>query len=334
MRGAIDVDLPESVFQFDDGRSVQSLSIAKRYTSHKIVEEMMIMANRCTAQCLIKAKVPGIFRVHDSVATDSLKILTRTMNSFGVRRKSIKADDLSDIVKLIQTQPNLESMSNVLQISVLSSLPQAYYSEDNIGHFGLALKEYSHFTSPIRRYADLLAHRLIKDMVARRDDGVLYSESLSEEVGRPHLLESTSAICSAISSQQRVAEGVTKDVRDLLICQLMSKHIGEVFDAVVVSVVPFGVFVEIEGWYVKGLIHVSELGNEYYVFDDQANAWSATNGDNIRLCDKLRVKLKYVNFELGALDFSRECEGTEAATDNSFEKRKGKRKKSKKKKAN
>jgi ribonuclease R len=290
-RGAIDFDLPETKIVLDERGKVASVRAVERLTTHKLIEECMIAANVESAKRLKKARIPGLYRVHEQPDEERLDELVLFLQSFGYTLsspKKIAPKEINRIIERVAGKPEAELVETV----VLRSMKQARYQPANVGHFGLALPAYAHFTSPIRRYPDLLVHRAIK-WVSRNGSarGFHYSLAEMEKLG-----EHTSLT-------ERRADEATREVAERLKCLYLKDRVGETFDAIVASVAPFGLFVRLPDLQIDGLVHVTALPRDYYHRDPTGTMLSGErSGTSYRLTDPLRVKLVGVNVEERKID--------------------------------
>lgn len=250
----------------------------------------MLAANVCASEFLKKHKHPSLYRVHEGPTPEKLKTLQEFMAEFGfylTGGDEPHAKDYAELLAKIKGRPD----EQLLQTVMLRSLRQAVYSPENVGHFGLAYESYTHFTSPIRRYPDLLVHRAIKACL----NGEQYSPGKWDEVG---------AHCSMT---ERRADDATRDVTAWLKCYYMQSMLGEEFDGVISSVVSFGIFVALNDVFVEGLVHVTELGQDYFHFDAARHQMMGERtGKRFRLGDKVRVRVARVDLETTRIDFTLE----------------------------
>ncbi len=286
-RGAIDFETVETRMSFDDNGKIESIDPYERNDAHRLIEECMLAANVCASDFLKQSKHAALYRVHEGPTPERLTKLRDFLGTFGLPLgggDSPSAKDYAQLIEKIQGRPDKQ----LLQTVMLRSLRQAIYSPDNVGHFGLAYESYTHFTSPIRRYPDLMIHRSIKAVLAKNK----YEPGNWEEIGLH---------CSAT---ERRADEATRDVEAWLKCFYMQDRIGEVFAGSISSVVPFGIFVALDGVFVEGLVHVSELGADYFHFDEKAHAMvGGRTGKRYRLSDRVRVQLVRVDMEQNKIDF-------------------------------
>ena len=286
-RGAIDFETVETRMIFDDHGKIERIEPYERNDAHRIIEECMLAANVCASDFLKEHEHPALYRVHEGPTPERLDKLRNFLGTFGLQLsggEDPQAKDYAKLIDKIKDRPDKQ----LLQTVMLRSLKQAIYSPDNVGHFGLAYESYTHFTSPIRRYPDLLIHRAIKAVLAhRRYDSINW--------------ESVGLACSAT---ERRADEATRDVEAWLKCWYMQDRVGEVFTGSISSVVPFGIFVALDTVFVEGLVHVSDLGRDYFHFDEKQHAMvGERTGARYRLSDRISVQLVRVNLDQNKIDF-------------------------------
>ncbi len=291
-RGALDFDAPELKVTFDAQGRVAAFVESTRNDAHRLIEECMIAANVQAARFLKRHKVPTLYRVHGQPEEDRLEQLRQFLQGFGIHLptdRPLEPKDLSAVLSRIVGNEEAELIETV----VIRSLPQAVYQPANIGHFGLALSEYVHFTSPIRRYPDLMVHRGIRH-VLRGGDGASFDWSADEVV----------QLGQQCSFAERRADEATRDALSWLKCQYMQDKIGEEFDVIVTGVVDFGLFARVKGLQIDGLIHVSALGADYFTRDRTGfRMIGARSGRVFKLGDHLRVRLVNVIIDERKIDF-------------------------------
>ena len=300
-RGAIEFESSETIMIFNDNGKIDRIEAYARNEAHRLIEECMLAANVCAADFLKTNEHAALFRVHEGPTPEKLEALRTFMGEFGFGVAGGDTPHAKDYAKLI-AQFKGRPDEQLLQTVLLRSMQQAVYSPDNLGHFGLAYEAYAHFTSPIRRYPDLLIHRAIK-AVLNVDQ---YKAGDWSKLG---------VHCSMT---ERRADDATRDVNAWLKCYYMQDKIGEVFDGTVAGVTSFGLFVALDGVYVEGLLHVTELGNDYFNFDKARHEMSGERtGVRYRLGDRLTVKVARVDLETSKIDFVLEAkEGEDLAIDN------------------
>ncbi len=291
-RGAIEFEIPEVSFAFDPRGRIARVIPRTRNDAHRIIEECMIAANVEAARFLKRHRIPTLFRVHAGPEEDRLEDLAAFLEAYGLRLPRpdrIEPGHYNRIVEQIKGRPD----EALIEVVLLRSLPQAVYQPDNTGHFGLALPEYAHFTSPIRRYPDLLVHRAIRHVLGgggARD--FRYDRTDMERLG------------SHCSTTERRADDATREALDWLKCEFMQDKIGEDFDAVVTGVVDFGLFVQIPDLQVEGLVHVSGLGSEYFCRDPvHRRLVGERSGQSWQLADTVKVRVVRVDLEEKKIDF-------------------------------
>ncbi len=291
-RGAIDFETTEYGFQFDQRGAVSGLIAQERNDAHKLIEECMILANVEAARFLLKHKLPAPYRVHASPPEGKLEALGQFLRGQGIRvpwRDNPQPKDFETVVKETKGRPDEQLVMAVL----LRSQSLAAYQNSNEGHFGLALDAYSHFTSPIRRYPDLLVHRAIHHLLSRgKASDYQYSE------------EAMSELCARCSHNSRRAEEAERDVIDRLKCAYLENRIGDEFEGMVSGVTSFGLFVELDYGRISGLIHVTGLPNDYYHFDPVAHRMKGERrGQVFQLSDRVKVQVVAVNLDERKIDF-------------------------------
>jgi ribonuclease R len=286
-RGAIDFDSVETRMIFDDNGKIEKIVRVERNDAHRLIEEAMLAANVSASDYLEKNEQPTLFRVHEGPSPEKLEALRTMLKDFGLTLgggEKPQAKDYAELLRRIKDKP----YAGMLQTVMLRSLHQAVYTPENVGHFGLAYDAYAHFTSPIRRYPDLLVHRGIKAVLkgTRYDAGDLH------------------AVGNHCSETERRADDATRDVEAWLKSYYMQDHVGEEFDGTISGVTNFGLFVTLDDLYVDGLVHISDLGQDYFQFDQQKHMLRGErSGAQYQLAGRVRVKVVRVNLEQAKIDF-------------------------------
>jgi ribonuclease R len=286
-RGAIDFESIETELAFDEHGKIRSIAASMRNDAHRLIEECMLAANVCAAEFLERAEHPLLYRVHEGPTPEKLENVREFLKSFGLGLsggEKPQAKDYARLIESIKGRPDLPLLQTVL----LRSLQQAVYSPANEGHFGLAYPAYTHFTSPIRRYPDLLVHRAIKAVLA----GARYEPGDWRALG------------DHCSTTERRADEASRDVEQWLKCYFMKDRVNEEFEGVISAVTGFGIFVTLESYFVEGLVHISELGNDYFHFDAAKHELRGERGRHAyRLAGRVRVRIAHVDLDLARIDF-------------------------------
>lgn len=264
IRGALDFDTVENRIIFDDFGKIKKIEPAERNIAHHIIEECMLCANVSTAKFLIKHNLPGLYRVHEGPTADKLADLQAFLDELGLgflkKKQQPTSLDYARLMQKVQHRPD----AHIIKMLLLRSLGQAVYSPDNLGHFGLAFSAYSHFTSPIRRYPDLIVHRQIKLVLHGKWHTKKTNKTLDVIAKQNEKLKELAYHCSIT---ERRADDATRDVELWLKCQYIAKMVGQIFTGVISGVSSFGFFVQLDDIYVDGLVHVNTLRDDYYVFN-------------------------------------------------------------------
>jgi ribonuclease R len=304
LRGAIDFETVETRVVFDAQRKIERIVPVHRNDAHKIIEECMLAANVCAARLFEKLEVPALFRVHEPPKAQKLENLITFMTAQGLVVKtnakgSLGTQEYQALVEQLDGRPD----AHILQTMLLRSMNQAVYQPTNLGHFGLAYKAYTHFTSPIRRYPDLLVHRALRSLLRgpvqsshlkRADD----SPQQDPKQHYPYQLSDLTQLGVSCSRTERRADEATRDVMNWLKCEFLQDRIGEVFEGVIASVTGFGLFVELNDLYVEGLVHISSLPEDYYHFEAaHQHLIGERHRQRFALGDKVRVQVMSVNLD-------------------------------------
>lgn len=289
-RGSIDFDLPETKIIFGENRKIERIVAMTRNDAHRLIEECMLCANISAALFLLKHECPGLYRVHEGPSAEKLMDLRKFLSELGLKLPGKEQPTPRDYATLLDTVSGRPD-AHVIQTVLLRSLSQAIYHPENKGHFGLAFDAYTHFTSPIRRYPDLLVHRAIRRVLQKK-----YVPGEDEPI-----YEKYGEHCSMT---ERRADEATREAVNWLKCEYMLDKVGEEFAGVISSVTSFGLFVELKDIYVEGLIHISLLPNDYYHFDPlRHEIHGERSGVRYHLGKELKVKVVRVDLDECKIDF-------------------------------
>ena len=294
-RGSLDFDLPEPEVLLNLRGELEDIIVAERNFAHMIIEEFMIAANEAVAQYLYKLGIPSIYRVHEPPEEEKMLELSRFLSAAGIiRKRRIKPGDLPRIIaKTKDTE-----LSDIVNHIILRSLKQARYLPENLGHFGLASLCYTHFTSPIRRYPDLVVHRILNEVITKGMPGERYVRFLQDNL---------SSIAFHSSRRERLADEVERTVVDAMRAWLMKDRVGEVFEARVISVNAQGIKIRLCDYYVEGFIHVSDLTDDYYIFDETSLTLRGKRKKRLfQIGSRLRVRLNRVDLKEREVHFAPE----------------------------
>ena len=323
-RGAIDFDTQETRILFDSQRKISQIIPVKRTEAHRLIEECMLAANVCTAQFLEKSKLPALYRVHEGPSQERLVSVREFLGELGIGLGGGDDPQPEDYQRVLRAAKNRDDAS-VIQSVLLRSMSQAVYQAENLGHFGLAFEGYTHFTSPIRRYADLLVHRAIRSLIRsnKKVSGVVRVEGAKEITKSdiyPYELPRLDETGAHLSVTERRADEATRDVVNWLKCEYLVDRVGDEYSGVVTAVTGFGLFVMLDELYVEGLVHVTGLPKDYYYHEaSQHRMVGERTGRIFRLGDKLTVKVVRVNLDERKIDF--ELAGQENSSNHSGAKR-------------
>ena len=318
-RGAIEFETQETRILFDANKKIEKIIPVVRNDAHKLIEECMLAANTCAGLLLQdylvdKEKLSGLFRVHEGPTLKKLDSLHNYLGELGLSlrgKEKPRPEDYQLLLQQIADRPD----AHVLQIMLLRSMSQAVYQPENIGHFGLNYPVYTHFTSPIRRYPDLLVHRAIRYLIRNTNAArgnktapVLHREqnalALKKQDIYPYDAAAMAALGEHCSLTERRADEASRDVQSWLKCEYLQDHVGASYKGVISSVVSFGFFVELSDLYVEGLVHVSSLHNDYYSFDASGfRLVGERSGQSYKLGDQVLVKVVGVNLDDRKVDF-------------------------------
>jgi len=325
-RGAVDFDTVETQIVCDENGRIEQIVPRVRNDAHKLIEEAMLAANVCSADYIQQAQTPGLYRVHEGPTPEKKEILRTYLKTMGVGM-TISDDptpgEFQKIALATKDRPDAQQISTML----LRSMQQAIYTPINSGHFGLAYEAYTHFTSPIRRYPDLLVHRVIKAILANEryqlptlptpgEAHEKLSRRLASRVAPPRQkptakvkaspreMQAWEAAGLHCSANERRADEASRDVEAWLKCKYMRDHLGEEYSGVVTAATSFGIFVTLDAMYVEGLVHITELGGEYFKFDEaRQELRGERTGIRYAIGTRLRVQVSRVDLDGRKIDF-------------------------------
>ncbi|MDQ6685632.1 MAG: VacB/RNase II family 3'-5' exoribonuclease, partial [Pseudomonadota bacterium] len=335
-RGAIDFETTETQIVCDENGRIDRIVPRTRNEAHRIIEEAMLAANVCSADFIVRAKHPALYRVHEGPTPEKKLLLQNYLKALGLGL-SIGDEPTPAEYQAVAAATKDRPDAAQIHMMMLRSMQQAIYTGSNAGHFGLAYEAYTHFTSPIRRYPDLLVHRVIKALLGgKRYRIVGRSESAPVKSAKPGKakaaksaaagarkapalvpgseLEAWEIAGSHCSANERRADEASRDVEAWLKCRYMREHLGEEFGGAVSAVTSFGVFVQLDGLYVEGLVHITELGGEYYRFDEiRQQLLGERTGTRYVVGTRVRIQVIRVDLDGRKIDFRIVREGVEAA---------------------
>jgi ribonuclease R len=332
-RGAVDFETTETQIVCDESGRIDRIVARVRNEAHRIIEEAMLAANVCSADFIERSKQPGLFRVHEGPTPEKQEMLRNYLKVMGVPKTISERPtpgEFQQIAQATKERPDAQQIHTML----LRSMQQAIYTPFNSGHFGLAFEAYTHFTSPIRRYPDLLVHRVIKAILqgaryqlpALPTPGEAHAKLSKRLAARPAAADAKPKKPSAdglawqaaglhCSANERRADEASRDVEAWLKCKYMREHLGEEFSGLVSSVTSFGLFVTLESMYVEGLVHITELGGEYFRFDEaRQELRGERTGIRYHLGTRVQVQVSRVDMDGRRIDFRLVQEGDERVT--------------------
>ncbi len=290
-RGAIDFDSQETKIVFDEQRKIQQIVPVSRNQAHRLIEECMLAANETIAKWLDENEIPILYRVHDTPNPDKITALRDFLKPFGLVLGGGEKPTPKDYTHLLE-KIRLRDDKHMLEMVLLRSLNQAIYTPENIGHFGLSYESYTHFTSPIRRYPDLMVHRALKALISKRIDRDYFNVNAMMALG------------DHCSMTERRADEAVWDVLAWLKCEYMQDRVGETFDGVITGIAGFGFFVELKEIYVEGMVHVSNLKADHFKHDPTHHMLvGERTGQVFRISDKVRIKVARVDLDSRKIDF-------------------------------
>ena len=292
-RGCIDFDLPEAQIVLDIQGGVEAIVRSDRNLAHMIIEEFMLAANEAVASFLTKSRVPFLYRVHEEPDSEKMDDLRDFIHNFGYTLKGgvPEPKDLRKILQDASGKPEEKTINHVL----LRSMKQAVYSGKNTGHFGLASQEYCHFTSPIRRYPDLVVHRALKMVISGERDKKEWVKRMVERI---------TAMGEETSQKERKAMEAERDVVDLMKTRFMMDKVGNEYGGFITGVTSFGIFVELEDLFVEGLVHVTTLDDDYYIYDEKGHSLTGEKTKKrFRIGEAVKVEVVKVDLDRRQIDF-------------------------------
>ena len=336
-RGAVDFETTETQIVCDEHRRIEKNIPRTRNDAHKLIEEAMLAANVCSADFIATNKQPGLFRVHEGPTPEKIEVLRAYLKAMGVNQAvsdDPKTAEFAAIAEATKDRPDAQQIHSML----LRSMQQAIYTPINSGHFGLAFDAYTHFTSPIRRYPDLLVHRVIKSILDKTkyqlpnlpipgEAHAKLAKRLAKNAGgrvSSKVAEPTQKLSKAAqaanqawqaaglhcSANERRADEASRDVEAWLKCKYMREHLGEEYGGVVTTATSFGIFVTLDALYVEGLVHITELGGEYFKFDEaRQELRGERTGIRYHIGDRVRVQVSRVDLDGRKIDFRLVREG-------------------------
>jgi ribonuclease R len=294
-RGSIDFDLPEADIILAATGEIEAIAPTQRNVAHRLIEEFMLAANEVVAQELVFASQPGLFRVHQQPDPQKLEDLKSVLAEFKLTLRGdledIRPGELQRVLKAVQGTPEERFLTNI----VLRSMKRAFYHEESLGHFALALEHYCHFTSPIRRYPDLIVHRRLAELISK---GAAYGEKLAQLESRHPQFASQS------SEREKRAEDAEREVVEWKKVIFMRGKVGETFPGIITGVAPFGIFVELDEIFVQGMVPVATIGGDYWRFSDGEHRMrgDATNRE-LRLGDRVTIQVESIDEDRRQIEF-------------------------------
>jgi len=312
--GALDFETIETRIIFGEDKKIREIVPVERNDAHRMIEECMLRANIAAAQLLENYRLPALYRIHQGPNPDKLENLREFLGELGLHLgggEEPSPSDYQQTMRVIATRPD----RHLLQTMLIRSMMQAVYQPDNIGHFGLGFPTYTHFTSPIRRYPDLLVHRAIRFLIRNQAGSHLQRHKAAPKLQQnkiyPYSKTDMDSFGESCSATERRADAAGYSVLDWLKCEYMQDHVGDEFEGTVSSVTSFGLFVELRDIYIEGLVHITELSNDYYHFDPVRHCLEGERRHTVyRLGDTVRVRVMGVNLDEKKIDLQMLSDGS------------------------
>ena len=294
-RGSIDFDLPEAEVMLGVSGDIEAIRATERNVAHRIIEEFMLSANETVARELVFASQPGLYRVHQQPDPQKLEDLREILKEFKIKLRGnveeIRPSELQRVLREVAGTPEERFLTNI----ILRSMKRAFYSEESTGHFALAFEHYAHFTSPIRRYPDLIVHRRLAELIAT---GALYGER-RDQVERAHPL-----YASQSSERERRADDASREVLEWKKVIFMRDKVGNEYSGIVTGVAPFGLFIELDEIFVQGLVPVATIGGDFWHFYDREHRLRGESSRReLRLGDKVRIRVESIDEDKHQIEF-------------------------------
>ena len=291
-KGAIDFEIPEAKILLDENDKVIEIKPRENTIANRIIEQFMVLANECIAEFFHSKEIPFIYRIHETPDEDKIEKLKIFLNNINYIVDFAEEVTPKDLQRVVEKYKGKEE-EKVVSTTILRTMRLAKYSNENIGHFGLALKDYCHFTSPIRRYPDLFIHRVISNYLDKKID----------DKKKAKFAKLAIKFADMSSDAERKAEEAERELEKIKMCEYMSEHIDEEFDGIISSVTSFGVFVELENT-IEGLVHVENMKDDYYIFDEKNVTMTGKNSKRVlKIGDKVRIKVIAADKMLSRIDF-------------------------------